>query len=440
MKKIHTILAPLCMAVLSITSCISDEETVTSPECGITSFSVSDIKSSVVIKNAKGNDTTITKTISGSEIRFNIDQVNGKIYSIDTLPSWTDLSRVVARFTSYGTVFGQTRLEANDTLYYYVNSGTDSLDLRKPLSIYAVSTDAMSKKKYTIEMYKSDITTDTLEWKQSTVNAEVGDINHTVNLGSNVFMFFDKDGESFVTETSNGTDWTTSKTENIVSESVLSISNIMYALGKDSGIYSSNDGKSWTKASSINVDRILAADNYYVYAFDGTNIIGAKHDDLNSWDVYGSENVDKLPTKFITSQRFTSKTNKSLDMVTMVGLNDSNKDNGVVWFKISSLDKSANQDWSYTNITKQNLFKFPYLDELSTTTYDDAIFAIGKSNGVYTDIYRSDDHGISWHILNSKYPLPSDINNGDTTNASIINVNGELWIVKGKNIWKGRIY
>lgn len=439
MKKIYTILAPLCMAVLSLTSCLSDEKVETSPECAIISFSVSDIKSSVTVKNANGNDTTVTKTISGSDIKFNIDQLNGRIYCIDSLPSWTNLSRVVPNFSASGYVYGQTQLENSDSLYYYITSGSDSIDLRKPLSVYVVSTDGMSKKEYTWEMYKKESVSDTIVWEKHAITTKFGTTNHYLAVGNNVCVFYDKDGESYVSKTTNGVDWTTSKTENIKSETVLTINKKMFALGNDSYIYSSDDAVNWTKASAISVNRLLAADKYYLYAFDGNNIIGAKLDNLDSWDVYGSEDVDKLPTSNIASYSVTSKTNKSLEMVTMVGLTENNTSNGVAWYKVSSADQSSNQSWSYTNVSSQNLYKFPYLEGMSTTLYDDAIFAIGKINGTYNNIYRSDDYGISWHTLTDNYPLPTGLNDVDGSYASIVTVNGELWIIKDNIIWKGRM-
>lgn len=460
MKKIYAILAPLSIAVLSFTSCISDEEVVTSSECAIVSFSVGDIKSAVTVKNASGKDTVVYKTIGGSEIKFNIDQVGGKIYTVDSLPNWTDLTAVVPTFSAYGNVFGQRNINAKDSLYYYITSSKDSLDLSKPLDIYVIATDGVSKKHYTIEMYKREANTDTLEWKLDNINTTFGKNNRFAVAGNKLYMFYENNGELFVSSTTNGTEWTVKNTSGINYETVTAFEDKLYALGEDSYIYSSADGDNWNKASSVTVERILAADKLRLYAYDGAKIIGSS--DLQTWEVYGDEKMDMLPETCISIQSITSRTNKNIELVTMVGLSSNNTDNAVSWFKVSAEDKNIDQKWTYTENIKvddnyyvylagsaqspiqyiiqldNNKYKFPYLEDLSTTVYDNAIFAIGKNDGKYDYIYRSDDNGISWHPLTSKYPLPEGIND-DTAKATIMTVGNELWIVKGGNIWKGKI-
>ena len=255
------------MSVLSLSSCISDDEVVTSSECGIISFSVGDIKSALTVKNASGEDTVVYRTIGGSEIKFNIDQVNGRIYGVDSLPVWTDLSAVVPKFSSYGYVYGQTKLStSNDTAYYYVTSGGDSVDLRKPLSIYVVATDGVSKKHYTVEMFKKTVNTDTLEWKKDNVNATFGANCKFVVADGKVYAFHNDGGETSVSVSVTGTEWTTNNAGAIKGESVVIFGNKFYALGNDSYIYASEDGASWAQASSGVVERLLGADKFRIYA------------------------------------------------------------------------------------------------------------------------------------------------------------------------------
>lgn len=423
------------MSVLSLSSCISDDEVVTSSECGIISFSVGDIKSALTVKNASGEDTVVYRTIGGSEIKFNIDQVKGRIYGVDSLPVWTDLSAVVPKFSSYGYVYGQTKLSAsNDTAYYYITSGSDSVDLRKPLSIYVVATDGVSKKKYTIEMYKYTTNTDTLEWTKGNTNIAFGDNSKFAVNDGKLYAFYEKDGEVLVSETMTGTEWTTKSAGTVKSESVTTFNGKFYALGEDSYIYSSADGSNWEKVSTSVVEHILAADKFRLYAFDGSKIIGSS--DMETWDVYGEADVNMVPTKNVAICSFTSKTNKNLELVTMVGLSDNNLNNSVSWYKVSADDSYLDQNWTYTK-SSMNIYPFPYLEGLSVTAYDGAIFAIGMNKGEYDYIYRSDDNGISWHPLTNKYPLPEGLNEDNKADAVIVTIGKELWIVKGSNIWKG---
>ena len=156
--------AVLMMTVLACASCIKDDDTTTSPECAIVSFSVGSIKSYVTTKkyDSEGNatDTIVQRTYSGSDIYFNIDQVNGRIYNVDSLPVWIDLSRVVPSYTCYGSLFG--KVVEGDELFYHLTSGKDFIDFSKPVELVCVSTDGLSSKYYTVDIRKHVSATDTL--------------------------------------------------------------------------------------------------------------------------------------------------------------------------------------------------------------------------------------------------------------------------------------
>ena len=185
------------------------------------------------------------------------------------------------------------------------------------------------------------------------------------------------------------------------------------------------------------VERLLAADAYYLYAYDGHAIIGTT--DLVQWEQQGMTDLDLLPETCIASTSYSSKTNGDIQTAVMVGLSSQNSENGVSWYKVSSLEKATNQDWAYIQVTRDNPFGMPHFNHLSITYYDGSIFAIGVEEGVYKYLYRSDDNGISWHPLTAKYPLPQglDAENGA---ASIVATEKDIWIIQenGK-VWKGSI-
>ena len=85
MKKSFYILATFVVAMF-VASCIDDEETTGSPECAITAFTVADIPCYRTIKTSAGADTVIKVSMSGGGIFFNIDQMNNRIYNVDSLP------------------------------------------------------------------------------------------------------------------------------------------------------------------------------------------------------------------------------------------------------------------------------------------------------------------------------------------------------------------
>lgn len=81
----------------------------------------------------------------------------------------------------------------------------------------------------------------------------------------------------------------------------------------------------------------------------------------------------------------------------------------------------------------------PHFDHPSVTCYDGALYAIGEEEGAYSELYRSDDNGITWHPQSKKYPMPTDLKPANGV-ASIVAVDNNLWIIQenGK-VWQGSI-
>ncbi|MDO5762220.1 MAG: hypothetical protein Q4P12_06120, partial [Bacteroidales bacterium] len=192
----------------------------------------------------------------------------------------------------------------------------------------------------------------------------------------------------------------------------------------------------WSKVSDITVERLLAADSYYLYAYDGHKIIGTT--DMKSWTEQGKEDMDMLPDSYIHSVCSPTKHNANMEDVVMTGLSATNADNAVVWYK-QSAKGGENQKWSYIQITADNSYGLPCLGQLSVTQYEGSLYAVGTEEGEYKHIYCSKDNGITWHTLSSSYPLPAGLK-ADGGRASIMTVGSRLWIVQenGK-IWQGSI-
>ena len=155
------------VTLFSQVACMSDNDVTTTPECAIVNFSVGSITSPYVDKkyDSSGNatDTIVSRTIAGSEIFFNIDQVNGRIYNVDSLPNWVSLKAVVPSFRSYGNVY--MLVDEENDLYYTLTSGADSIDFSKKVRLMCVSTDKTSSRFYDVEINKHATNTDTLEWR-----------------------------------------------------------------------------------------------------------------------------------------------------------------------------------------------------------------------------------------------------------------------------------
>ncbi len=438
MRNIRILWLSLCAAMV-VSSCIKEDEVETSPLCYITSFSVGDIKTELTVKLANGNDTVITKTIGGDEIYFNTNQIQKTIWSVDTLPNWVDLTKVIPTVGSSGYVFIK---ESDDETFMTFNNGVDTVDFTKPVEFKVIATDGISSKTYTAHIFQHEDATDSLVWnKVSGVDLTLEGKHRTLLLEDRIYVFAENNGSPSVTSSSflsEGASWrkTAALPEGIDWQSITVFNNKMYAINTEGYICSStNDerGETWSVVSDQKFVRLLSADNLYLYAYDGEKIMGTT--DLQNWIACGNSDLDMLPEGSVASMSYQTKTNTSLYTAVMGGLNANNSDKAVMWYKISSLDESINQSWSYIQVTADNSYGLPALDNLSIVHYDRTLMAIG---GDYEGIYLSKDNGITWRLQTTTKLLPEDMQKDAP--ASMVIGNGYLWIIQsGGNVWKGKL-
>lgn len=443
----HTLWTSMALALtLLMSSCLgSNDHTDSSPQCAIVAFSVGNITSNVTVKkyDSKGNatDTIVARTILGSDIYFNIDQLNGYIHVVDSLPDWANITRVMPYFTSQGNVYAKQNAE--DDIFYPLSSGRDSLDFSKTVELLCVSTNGLSSRTYTVDLYKHQVSTDTLKWTEKTSDLAIAGSSKVFYADEKVFVFSQNaEGEPVVTfaNDDDATTWSVPVTIPVDGGSITYFNNKFYGLGDDGYIYTSTPAQlaaTWEKASNQTVTRLLAADAYYLYAYDGGAIIATN--DLSEWEPQGMTDLDMLPESNCHSAFYASNTNSSLCTAVMAGLSSNNDKNGVSWYKVSSQEESPNQDWTYIQVTADNPYGLPHLANFSMTYYKRALYAIGAESGNYKYLYRSDDNGITWHPQTKMYPVPSNLDAANGA-ASIAAVGKELWIIQenGK-VWQGSI-
>ncbi len=435
----------LMMTMLTFCSCMNDNNIETTPECAITGFTINSITCDVKTKKydqyGHATDTITERTFYGTSVHFNIDQLNGHIYTTEPLPNWVDLTEVTPNTLSQGDVY--YKLQDDDELYYPLISGSTIIDFSKTVELLCSSTDGLSKRIYKVDIYKHIGNTDTLEWKAATTNLSIKGESHAFHVNGKVYLFAqNEDLESVVTfaNSNDATTWSTPVTIPVNSGSIVFFKGNFFGLGKDNYIYQSAPeqlANTWTKASTQEVKQLLAADTYYLYAYDGTSIIGSS--DLTTWTEQGSSDLEMLPETSVNSLTYVSATNQNLQVTVMTGVSSQNEENGVTWHKNSSTDANADQPWAYIQVTPDNAYGMPHFEHPSVTYYNNALYAIGMESGIYQHLYRSDDNGITWHPQSEKYPMPEDLNPADGT-ASIVAVEQELWIIQenGK-IWQGSV-
>lgn len=444
MKNIYGLLLSLAVMAALATSCMKDDDEIqSSPECVITKFTVGDIDTEVSIKLASGKDTIVTRTIGGSSVAFNIDQINNKIYSVDSLPSWVDISGVIPTINSTGYVYIK---EGDETDFHQFVSGTDSVDFTKQVKFLVIATDGVSTKEYTAQIFKKDSEADSLAWKTvDGADLQLEGAHRTLTLADRIYVFSESEGQAVVTSSSflsEGASWRkpaqlTCEQGSIDWNSVVAYDGYLYALNTEGHICrSTNDerGETWSVVSDRVFTRLLGTDELYLYACDESGIWGSA--DLQNWAECGSSDLDMLPETNIATVSYVSKTNPAMRNAVMCGLTSANSDNAVVWYKVSSANESINQKWNYVQVAADNVYACPKLDNLSIICHNAEMYAIGGNNA---GIYVSADNGISWHLQTKKKLLPAEVT-GQSTPASMVAGNGYLWLIQsGGKVWRGKI-
>lgn len=441
MKKMLRCGLALAVMLFALASCMNDDPIATSPECAIIDFSVNDIKCDVTTQkyDQQGNayDTIVSRTLDGSNVHFNIDQVEGRIYVVDSLPKWVDLTKLVPNILSQGSV--RYRIQGGDGIFYPIISGTTEIDFSNPVEFQCVSTDELTRRTYLVNIFKHRYDTDTLVWNTVDTNLSVEGRAKMFHADGRVFLFAKNvSGQSFVTiaDERDAARWSTPVAVPVDASSVVQAQGKFYALASDGRVYVATfaevETTEWTQASTLSVERLLAADAYGVYVYDGTAVR-----DLYSHAVVGMDDLDKLPQTSLNSVSYASKVNPALQTTLVTGLTPSDDKHSVVWYRCSGADEAVSQPWTQIQVTNDNPWGMPHFDHFSMALFDGALYAVGAEEGRYKYLYRSDDSGITWHPLTAKYLLPKDLKDEDGT-VALTAVNGMLWMVQenGK-VWQG---
>lgn len=449
MKKSFYILATLLVAMQMI-SCIKDSDSSGSPECAITSFTVADIPCTRTV-TVNGVDSVIKVSMSGKDIYFNIDQLSNQIHNVDSLPYWVSLTKIVPTVTCQGNVY----IRANDEPFHTFSNGKDSIDFTQEIQFLVVAYDGVSRKIYDAKINLASNDADSLYWTADENLAPMIGKHHNVACGNHLFVFHEVNGIPYVTSTAvddKVRTWTTPQmltgaTGTIDYASVVYFNGFFYALDNNNLLYRSlaeNNATKWEQTSSKPMKRLLAADDNYLYGFDGTAIWATF--DTENWFVNGWDNLDMLPTQYGSYAYYASKTNPNFQNVVMMGWNPNLKDDAVVWYKLSSTDLSSIQEWEYIHVNNDNTHEMPKLRDVQMVFYNGELMAFGgekegatSTSTAFDFIYTSNDNGITWHKQTKKLVLPKELL-GYAGQVTATVLNGKIWLVRddGK-VWSGII-
>lgn len=450
--RLLLLLLPALLTSTALTSCMSSSEdtSLKSNACYISSVSFNNFRRLMTTKASDGTtDSTYYQTYSANKWVFSIDHRTLTIQNRDSLPYNTDLSKVVMNLSYNGGLAYTRASDAWDDEPWIPYNSSDSIDLRKPLYIRIIATDN-TERKYTLKVNTHTMEGDSLRWTSVICDKAISGAfpMKATTLDDKVAVLVN-DGKTvaWIThELSNIGEWERHATDLPTSTDVNSLAkgpNAVFVNCSDGGLYSSQDGISWTKLFQHNGLRLVGVSNDKLYAiFDG--LLKSIYHGSEEWkDETLDADISLMPDMEIAD--LTYKQTSTLTRMVIVGNRSSEKDScTVVWSKCwTDFEDEDTESWMYYGNNWNSNVAMPALTQMNLLYYDNKLMALGgdSKNGSFKALERffvSEDNGLTWQRQQNIIP-PMDIQGTDGYITGTVDKNNFIWLIAGNKVYRGRI-
>ena len=447
--RVLNIIVSLFITACTISSCLDSDvvEFEYSSNASITAFSITD---SIVTRYpavVNGKDTTLSKSVVGSNYPFIINQSEGLIYNPDSLPVGTDISKVVVDITA--DTQGIYIVAETDSIW----EETDSLNFEKPIQFKVLAEIGSFGRAYTAKINVHQQEPDSLNWTKMDANfPKTIQKQKAVYANNGIYVFAEGNGQVVMTETTDGKNWSEPTSIDIPTQadysSVMACGNQFYILA-DNELYTSTNGLQWTKVESTQkIARLLAnihtehnhkfigvdSENYYIESEDG--IVWSRHETMPA----------EFPVNQTSFVSYALDTNEQLERIVLIG------DNGIATDTITNVWTTLNTETSWTELLIEDPdYACPKLNNSQLIQYNDQLYLFGgpgQHNGklqAFERIYASKDNGISWEAITKKVMFPQEFNTlyekAGGNYSCVVDDQQFIWIMWSQTgeVWRGRI-
>ena len=436
----------------------------------------------------------------GIDYAFTIDQLNGLIYNVDSIPMSADtiINKILIKtMTNASGLVTMKNKEGKDSI---ININ-DSIDLlpyvngtsanNKYLEVTSWSPDMQVQKKYKISVRMHTQLPDSLNWGVSPMTTNpvpTAEHQKLVAMGNQIFLFTQNSNKVAILNLpadakksdplDYGKNWDVKTGDNTLSTAdvtaIISYSGKLY-LVSDGKVYNSADGLSWTLDSALSptgisvVKLITSFSNTDGYNYNNLNgIAGIIEKDgftvydfaqkAGGWSTKTGDQLNQVDAQFPTSNLFAdvySSTSGVLNGIvvgnTATGISD---DATVIWTTEDGLN--------WYSMDTSSSYKCPKLTDPSIIYYNDAFYICGKdpkNNNEFQKFYISPSR-LKWQGIDKLFMLPgvlpSVTNNGVTTHPTspytfkgksvnytmIADKYDFIWMIGGSTmnqVWRGRV-
>lgn len=455
MRRYLSCVCVLLSTVLFLASCLGSDEddTVLYDDTAITSFYISTAKMTKHTTSSTGADSTYFYTNSNmSEYPFSIDQLNGLIYNVDSLPIGTDVTKLLVSFSTKNNGLAYIENLAGDSLKAL--STTDSIDFSSPRRLRVYSSDVSACRTYVVTVNVHKETADSFKWAHVADNEEIAALTgvKAVYAKGRIMLFGSNGTSTSVFSTTDGVEWAKGEAVlgNTAYENVAVKGDTIYIL--DNGVMKvSADGETFADRNATNgLQKLLGGSMAELYALGDDGLLMVSADNGWTWAADGiDEEAALLPATDIAFHCAPSNYADSTDYVLLAGsrsIDDYPSDgNAVVWSKVAEYANGSEEgEWTYMNVDDASGFPLPRLSNLRIVGYGGKMLALGQS-GIggcryepFSNFYESRDGGITWK-RNASYALPELFDRWVPAFDMVVDGSNNIWVFccGSGQVWRG---
>lgn len=446
----------VAMTVLLTASCMSagddGDDIVKGNACYISSVKFNTMRRQVTAKASDGvTDSTYYTTYTTSQWIFTIDHRNLTVENRDSLPYGTDLSKCVMALSYTGAIAYYRSSDAWDDDPWNAYTGTDSIDLRKPLYIRVLATDN-TERRYVLRVNVHTMHGDSLRWVAANSEPALSGAYPMKAVGWDgkvAVMANDGDAVLWLThEAGNMGDWTRQVTDLPTGIDVASLAyeaggKRLYVNTGDGALYASSDGVAWILLCQREGLRLAGVSPGYIYIMENGTMYSASPEDLDWKEECLDDDAALLPDREVAFLTYSDR--GGVSRMLLAGNRSVAEDTtAVVWSKSwTGFEKEDAETWMHYNRTWDNTAQMPMLEQCNVVYYDDKLVAIagnsrdGKVKAM-EHFFISEDNGLTWWKWQDILP-PSDLAGVEGYVASAVDDNKFLWLLAGGKVYRGRI-
>ncbi|GHT29921.1 hypothetical protein AGMMS49574_08020 [Bacteroidia bacterium] len=391
--------------------------------------------------------------------KFTIDQVNGLIYNMDSLPYGTTFDKVICKITYASGVRGTLVIPeaTGDSLWW---NGTDSLDFSKPVRFTLTAYDGFTTKTYIARVNIHQIKSDSMVWTRyaSPLTGMSADeqrvILHTYKEKAAYLMYQKASGKTslFYSPVADAAKWTELSLTGFpdgADISQITISDETVYVSAGGRLYNSIDGLTWVEVAgapvvkallgTLRVERDREALLSAIIETSGVLTFAAM-------DVKGEwTNGDAVPANFPVSG-FGSVNYSRMNHEYLMLAAGKDKNGGLlntIWATMNAAN--------WTVLTNPGSDSFGKKEGVVITQYDDMFYLTGGINAdgkASKEVFTSKDNGITWLQADSLITFPENFAARGYASIQVDEATNYMLLFGGKTskstkhldeLWRGRI-